>query len=337
MIPQRRLIPLHEVEILREARSVLETEASAIRNASMQLDQRFAAVVNLLVDCQGAVVMTGIGKAGLIAKKIVATFSSLGIPSLFLHPTEALHGDLGCVQLKDTIIAFSNSGETEELLQILPTFQSWGLPIVAITSTEQNSLARQSTHVIPYGRHPEAGMQGLPPTSSTTVMLAIGDALALVSAKLRGFNPQGFARLHPGGNLGKKLLPVREIMRSGDSIRIASEQATVREVFSQNILPSRRTGAVMLVDDQQKLTGLFTDSDLARLLERHREELIDAPIRDVMTKNPITIRTHTLLGEVVEILSRKKVSELPVVADDDTPIGMVDITDVIGLIPLEDV
>ena len=335
MIPVRSLIPNYEVEILREARDIIAHEANSLKHVCQELDSQFVASSILLQNCTGNVIVTGVGKAGLIGRKISATFASVGLPSTFLHPTEAMHGDLGIISPGDLVIAFSNSGETDELVQVVPLLKAREFPIIAITSNHKSTLSRMATYTIAYGKHKEAGLQGLPPSTTTTIMAAVGDALALVAARLRGFTPDLFARFHPGGNLGKQLLQVCEIMRSEQNIRVSQEDVIVKHVFSQKLLPSRRTGAVIIVDETGKLTGIFTDSDLARLLENHREAELDAPIKDVMTKNPITVGPQTLLTEVLEILSCKKVSELPVVDERGFPIGMVDITDVISLLPVD--
>ncbi len=332
--PQRRdVVPYAEFEQLRAARDVLLAESDAIRLIADQLDDHFCTAADLIVDCQGRVIVTGIGKAGLIGQKIAATFASMGTPSQFLHPAEAVHGDLGIIQPTDIVMAFSNSGETEELSRMLPILNRMQVPVIAITSTEQSTLGRAADVVIAYGRHPEAGRLGLAPTTTTTIMLALGDALAIVAATRKGISAEQFARYHPAGSLGKRLSPVSDVMRQGEALRVASEHETVREVFSLHQTRGRRTGAIVLVDAQGKLTGLFTDSDLARLLEQHREQQLDRPIHEVMTKQPMTISKSALIEEAVRIFTLKKFSELPVVDDNGCPIGMVDITDVIGLIP----
>jgi arabinose-5-phosphate isomerase len=233
------------------------------------------------------------------------------------------------------VLVLSNSGETEEVVRLLPTLNEWGLTIVAITGREHSTLGTHAQVTLSIGRVREAGQFGLAPTASTTAMLAIGDALALVVSRVRGFTPQGFARFHPAGSLGRQSQSVREVMRRGDQLRVASEEATVREVFAQRGKPGRRTGAVILVDGDGRLSGLFTDSDLARLLEGRRESQLDRPICEVMTRQPCTIAVDALLAEAVEILSSHHWSELPVVDADGCPVGLVDITDVIGLLPAE--
>jgi arabinose-5-phosphate isomerase len=276
------------------------------------------------------------GKAGLIGRKIAATLSSMGTPAQFLHPAEAVHGDVGCLRREDVLLALSNSGETDELCRLLPVVRRLAVPIVAITAADNSTLGSQADVVIRLGRLREAGPFGLAPTTSTTAMLAIGDALALGVSRLKGFTPQQFAVFHPGGSLGRQLATVGEVMRRGDQLRIARDDATIREVFVSLGHPGRRTGAVMLVDDAGRLSGLFTDSDLARLLEQHREFQLDHAIREVMTVRPVTIGPAAPLTEAVDVLSSRKISELPVVDEEHRPIGLIDITDVIALLPRDD-
>lgn len=331
--PKRTFIPNSEFEQLREGRAVIEAEAAALQRIANQLDTQFCAAVDLISRCEGTLVVTGMGKAGLIGRKIAATLSSTGTPSFFLHPGEAVHGDMGSIRPQDILLVLSNSGETEEVCRILPTISRLDVPIISMTSSSHNRLAVESDIVLQIGRLPEAGLHGLPPSTTTTAMLAMGDALAIVIAKSKGFTPDEFALNHPAGSLGKKLTPVSDIMRKGDELRVASETQTVREIFSCIHAPGRRTGAVMLVDEAGTLSGLFTDSDLAKLLELNRNDDLDAPVSKVMTEHPQTISPSTLLSEVVEILSDKKLSELPVIDENHCPIGLVDITDVIGLMP----
>jgi arabinose-5-phosphate isomerase len=330
---ERQLITHSELDQLREAKAIIRHEAQALHELSERLDTSFTSAIGMLHNCQGRVVVCGIGKAGLIGQKIAATLSSTGTRAQFLHPAEAVHGDLGALHADDVFMALSNSGETEEVCRLLPVIRKLGIPIVAVTSTETSTLGSQADVTVCIGRLREAGLHGLAPTTSTTAMLALGDALALVLNSIKGFTPGDFALFHPGGNLGRRLSTVGEIMRKGDGVRIAPESASIREVFVQLSRPGRRTGAVMLVDAEGRLSGLFTDSDLARLLEQRRDDQLDRSIGDVMTRNPVTIRPDALFGEAVDILSQKKVSELPVVDDLGRPVGLVDITDVIGQWP----
>jgi arabinose-5-phosphate isomerase len=335
-IPQRSIVPATRFEQLREARDIIRQEAAALHAVAGRLDERFCDAVDLLLSCQGRVVVTGIGKAGLIGKKIAATLSSTGTRSQFLHPAEAVHGDLGCLARGDVVLALSNSGETEEVCRLTPTFLDLRVPVIALTSTDTNTLATQADVVIPIGSLREVDANGLAPTTTTTVMLAVGDALALVVSGLRQFTPAQFAVFHPGGSLGQRLKTVADIMRPREQVRIASEQASVRDVFTALACPGRRSGAVMLVDSEGMLSGLFTDSDLARLLESRRDEGLDRPICEVMTRQPLRVLPEARMSEVVELLADRKISELPVVDAQGRPVGLVDITDVIGTLPPQD-
>lgn len=331
-----QLIPFSHLEQLRAGREIVRQEAEALLALSRKLDASFCAAVELVLNCPGSVIVSGMGKAGLIGQKLTATFSSTGTPSHFLHPGEAVHGDLGCVQSQDVLLALSNSGETEELLSILPTIQHLGLKIIAITASASNSLGQRADVVLPLGRLREACPWGLAPSTSTTAMLALGDALALVTSQAKGFTPQKFARFHPGGSLGQRLKPVRDLMRPMEQLRVGYEHATVREVITQGARPGRRSGAILIITpDDGALVGLFTDSDLARLLESRRDNCLDAPITEVMTRDPLTIRSTALFADVVDLLSERKISELPVVDEFCRPVGLIDITDVIGWLPTD--
>jgi arabinose-5-phosphate isomerase len=329
------VLPFAPIEPLRAARRIVQHEGQALLDVASRLDARFCDAVALLAGCRGCVIVTGVGKAGLIGQKLVATLCSTGTRSFFMHPTEALHGDFGCLGGDDLLLVLSHSGETAEVCQLLPLIRERKLPVLAITSHDQSTLGAQAGVTIPLGRLTEAGLHGLPPTTSTTAMLAVGDALALVVAESRDFTPQQFGKLHPGGSLGRRLTPVRDIMRRGEEVRIAEATATVREVFTTLCRPGRRTGAVMLVDGEARLSGLLTDSDLARLLEQRRDEQLDRPIAEVMTARPLTLFQDAIVEEAVQLLSSRRLSELPVIDDAHRPVGLIDITDVIGLMPSE--
>ncbi len=329
------VVPRAHVELLRSGRAVIQHEGQALLDLARRLDTAFCAAVEQIVDCRGCVIITGVGKAGLIGQKLVATFCSTGTRSFFLHPTEAFHGDLGCLGDGDILLALSNSGESEEVNRLLPMIKSAGVPVIALTANVHSTLGSQADVAVCIGQLAEAGLHGLPPTTTTAAMLAVGDALAIVVAECRGFTPQQFGRFHPGGSLGRRLASVQEVMRRGDELRIASEDTSVREVLTSLCRPGRRTGAVMIVDSDGCLCGLFTDSDLARLLEQRRDSQLDRPIAEVMTARPITLSDTAILAEAVQILSQRHLSELPVIDGDGHPIGLLDITDVIGLIPGE--
>lgn len=325
-----RFSPLDQI---RYAREILNMEARAIDQVATRLDSDFHRACEYLEHCLGSVVVTGMGKAGLIGQKISATLASTGTRSIFLHPAEAVHGDLGRVRGDDVVLALSHSGETEELLRLLPTLEELSVPVVAVTTSSSSRLGRAARVVLEMGPLREACSLGLAPSTSTTAMLALGDALALVTSRLRAFGRRDFARLHPAGNLGRQLSRVEAWMRPLQECRVAVETETVREVFSSSRRPGRRSGAVLLVDESERLSGIFTDSDLARLFESRRDASLDGPIREVMTAPPCSVSAGAMLADALAILAERKISELPVVTASMQPMGMIDVTDVVGMIP----
>ncbi|MCI0491480.1 MAG: KpsF/GutQ family sugar-phosphate isomerase [Planctomycetes bacterium] len=318
-------------EQLRAGREILRLEAVALWKLANHLEASFCEAIRLLYECRGSAILTGMGKAGLIAQKIAATLASTGTPAHFVHPAEAFHGDLGRIHLRDVVVMLSQSGETAEVVQLLPSLRAFGVPLLAITASQTSTVGRAANTVLELGELEEACSLGLAPSTSTTAMLAVGDALALVLSKMQNFQADDFARFHPGGSLGRKLGRVDDIMRPLADCRQASDALTVREVVVAGSKPGRRTGAIMLTDAMGRLTGLFTDSDLARLFERRDEGSFDRPIREVMAVHPTTVESGTRVGDAVSLLARRKFSELPVVDKQGCPIGLVDVTDVVGL------
>lgn len=312
------------------ARQVIEIEARALHDLAARLDDSLLQAADLLLSTTGNVIVSGIGKAGLIGQKIVATLASTGTRSHFLHPAEAIHGDLGRVHQNDVLLVLSFSGESGEITNLLPSLKSFGTPIVAITGRPASSLGQAATVVLDIGPLEEACSLGLAPSTSTTAMLALGDALALAVSRTRGFTPENFARFHPGGSLGRKLALVEDVMRPLSACRVANENDSVRDVLRRRSTQTRRSGAVLLVDDSGVLTGLFTDSDLARLFENHRDQALDRPIAEVMTRKPKTIDAGMRMAAAEELISNSKISELPVVGQSGRPLGLIDITDVFG-------
>ncbi|TWT74010.1 Arabinose 5-phosphate isomerase KpsF [Allorhodopirellula solitaria] len=310
-------------------RDTMMSESRAIGDAVTYASSAAAEAAQQVATCQGSVVLTGVGKAGWIAQKVVATLASTGSPSHFLHPSEAIHGDLGRVQETDWVIAFSNSGRSEEVVRACQYLQTQAAGLIAITADETNPLAELADLVVPMGRHREACQHGLAPSTTTAVMLAVGDAIALLASRLRGFSPSDFAKYHPGGALGRKLCSVDDVMRGMHECRVSSDELPVREAIAGKS-PERRSGAVLLIDSTQRLSGIFTDSDLVKLLQRRQENSLDCPVRDVMTRTPVVIQSGTPLAEAVAILSERHISELPVVSKDGQPVGMIDITDLIA-------
>jgi arabinose-5-phosphate isomerase len=325
---------VNDERILAHGREVLRAEGSAVLATADALDRAFCCAVRIVEGCTGKVVVTGIGKAGLVAQKISATLASTGSPSHFLHPAEAMHGDLGSVRSDDVVLAVSQSGETEEVTRLLPHLAARRVAIVAFTARPESTLGRAADVVVPTGAVREACALGLAPSTSTAVMLALGDALALVVSSLRQFTPEDFAARHPGGSLGRQLMLVEEAMRPLAECRLARPDETVREVFARP-LPARRTGAVMIIGESGTLAGIFTDSDLARLFERRHDTALDEPIGRVMTGRPTTLPVGTRLRDAVAILEAKRLSELPVLDHDGRPVGLLDIVDLVGLVPPE--
>jgi arabinose-5-phosphate isomerase len=320
-------------EVLHFGREIIRTEAEALERLVERLDEAFYRAVSLLYALRGNLMVTGIGKAGLIGQKLVATFASTGTRAHFLHPSEALHGDLGRVCRGDVVLMLSQSGETDEVVQLLPALRKIDVPLVAITASLASSVGQAADVTLSLGDLDEACSLGLAPSTSTTVMLAMGDALALVVSRLRGFRAEDFARFHPGGALGLKLSCVEEHMRDLNECRMARVDQTVREVLLASTKPGRRSGAILLVDDAGRLSGLFTDSDLARLIEQRKDGALDRPVRQVMSAIPTVVSAGIRMTVAIEMLAERKFSELPVVDAQGSPIGLIDVTDVVGLLP----
>lgn len=313
--------------ILKRAKEVFRLEAQAVLALAGKLDNNFVRAVEGIYNCKGRVVVTGMGKAGIIGQKISATLSSLGTPSVWLHSAEAIHGDLGRVTKEDIVIALSNSGETEETKSLIPILKKIGIKIIAITGNRQSALAKHSDIVLDVSVKKEACPLGLAPTSSTTAMLAMGDALAVCLVDKKGFKEKDFALFHPGGALGKKLLlKVEDIMRKGKANPIVGEDTIVKDVLYA--ITEARAGAASVVNKKGKLTGIFTDGDLRRHLEMD-SNLAQKRVKEVMTKNPVSIQPQKLAVEALRILEEKKIDELPVVDKNGKPAGMLDVQDVL--------
>ncbi len=325
--------PLTSGEVIQLGRQVLAMETRALGGLLGRLDDRYAATVRLLVGLQGSLIVTGMGKAGQIAQKLAATFASTGTRAHFVHPAEAYHGDLGRVAAGDVVLLLSQSGETEEVVQLLPTLRRMQTTLVAITGSCRNTLGRQADITLELGQLSEACSLGLAPSTSTTAMLALGDALALVVSRIQGFQAEDFAQFHPGGALGRQLSHVEDHMRTLEECRTAPATATIRQVLAACTKPGRRTGAIMLTGDAGELAGLFTDSDLVRLLENRQETALDRPVCDVMVPSPTTVTLGDKMSVAIEILAERKISELPVIDVEGRPAGLIDVTDVLGLLP----
>jgi arabinose-5-phosphate isomerase len=316
------------------AQQVIDVEASAVKGLGASVDDAFERAVRLILDCPGSVLVSGIGKAGHVARKLSASFSSTGTPSHFLNPAEALHGDVGSVRKGDVVLILSYSGESDEILRMLSVIKKLGNPLIAITATAQNSLARHSDLVLRLGKIEEACPLGLAPSASTTAMAALGDALFLSVMKCRRFTSDDFALYHPAGQLGRKLIKVREAMtfKLGENLPVASDRLTVGQVLRHVSSIKRRSGAVILTDENtEKISGIFSDGDLRRLILHDEDAALRRPVREVMTANPKRIRGDALAGEAMAILRQYRIDDLPVVDDDDRPIGLIDVQDLVVL------
>jgi arabinose-5-phosphate isomerase len=324
-----------EAEGLAFARDVLRIEAEALESVRERLGTSIARAADLIYRSTGSVLVTGMGKAGLVGQKLAATLASTGTRAFHLHPADAVHGDLGRIRADDVVIALSQSGETAEVLRLVPAFRRMGAALIAITERASSSLGIAADLCIALGPVEEACPLGLAPSTSTTVLMAVGDAMALLVSRMRDFSAEDFALNHPGGSLGRKLTRVEEVMRTGRQLRRAHVEETVRSVFVRLAGPRRRSGAVLIEDEHASLLGIFTDSDLARLFEKRREAELDRPIGAVMTLDPYSVCVGATLAEAVELMKVHKISELPVVDDANHLVGLVDVTDLIGLLPAD--
>ena len=335
MITDESLGLKSETEGLAFAREVLRIESEALDRVRERLGISIVHAADLVFRCPGSVIVTGMGKAGIVGQKLAATFASTGTRAFPLHPAEAVHGDLGRIRAEDVVIALSQSGETEEVLRLVPALRRLGASLITITERPGSTLGRASDICVALGPIEEACPLGLAPSASTTAIMAVGDALALLVSRMRDFRAEDFALNHPAGSLGRRLSRVEDVMRTGRQLRRASPDQSVREVLISLAGPRRRSGAVLVEDKDGVLLGIFTDSDLARLFERRRDAEIDRPIGEVMTPSPVKATVGDTLGEAVEAMKIRKISELPVVDREGRLVGLIDLTDIISMVPPE--
>ncbi len=315
-------------EIILIAKDVLQTEAEGILHLVERLDESFSAAVERVFESRGRVIITGIGKSGIVGRKIVATLSSTGTPSIFLHPVEAMHGDLGMVRSEDIVIALSNSGETDELNVILPNLRNIGTYIIAFTGRIPSTLSQLSDLAIYTGVPREACPLGLAPTTSTTAMLAMGDALAVALIKLRNFQAGDFRKYHPGGHLGERLqVPVSDVMREGDEIPMVSDWSPVPEALRE--MSRKGMGATLIVGEREQLKGIFTDGDLRRALNNF-PDLNRRLIKEVMTPRPRTISADCSVAEALEVMEKHLITVLPVADLHGKLRGILHLHDLLG-------
>jgi len=307
------------------ARKVLQTEAAAILALIDRLDERFEEATRILLDCRGRVIVTGMGKSGLISRKIAATLSSTGTPALFLHPADAPHGDFGVLQAEDVVVALSYSGETDELLRLLETIKRLGARLIAVTGDQSSTLAQAADVVLDCRVSEEACPLNLVPTASTTAALALGDALAMTLLVAKGFREEDFANLHPGGKLGKRLMRVDRLMHDGDAPIVRASTAmpdTLRE------MSAKKLGMTCVLDDTGRLVGIITDGDLRRhMVDASGRSLMERTAGEIMTRNPVTVGRSTLAVEAIRILEQRKITSIVVVDEEHRVQGVVHLHD----------
>ncbi len=320
--------------ILETARRVMEIEGEAVLALSKRLDDNFVRAAELLLNCQGRAAVIGIGKSGIIGRKIAATMASTGTQAIFVHPVECLHGDLGMLSKDDVIIALSYSGETSEVVELVPALKNLGLKTIAMTGSRNSSLARMADITLACAVKREACPINSAPTASTTAMLAMGDALAIALMKLKNFGKTEFARLHPGGSLGRVLtFKVSDMLKKGLANPVISEKKTVSDALFA--MTQFRSGAVAVVNARGKLTGYFTDGDLRRGLQKN-PDLLKSPLTAVMTVNPSTVTPDTMAADAAEILRSKNIDNMPVVDAKGRPLGLLDERDLLAVIPIKE-
>ncbi|MCX6338361.1 MAG: KpsF/GutQ family sugar-phosphate isomerase [Candidatus Aureabacteria bacterium] len=317
----------------RIAKDVFKIEAAAIRALGKKLNRDFDRAVEAIYECAGRVIVCGMGKPGIIGRKIQATLASIGVPSLSLHPAEAVHGDLGMVTRSDVVLSLSSSGETEEMLRLIPVVKKIGAFMICMTGNPRSTLAAHSDIILNVAVEREACPLGLAPTASTTAMLAMGDALAVALIQKKKLKPEEFALYHPGGELGRALLKVKDVMRTGKANPIVREDMRIKEVLLA--ITNARAGAAAVVDRAGKLVGIFTDGDLRRAIETQTDVSMRL-IREFMIHSPITISPDRLAVEALRVMrgenpKKRKIDELPVVNPRGMPVGMLDVVDLIGI------
>ena len=318
---------------LARAAEVIRLEARTISGLEARLGEGFLRAVDMVLACEGLVVVAGVGKAGLVGQKISATLASTGTPSLFLHPTEALHGDLGRIRGRDLLFLVSNSGESAETGALIAPARKLGAAVLAMTGSPESTLARLSDCVLDIGPVEEACPMKLAPTASTSAMLALGDALAMVVLQERSFGREDYALYHPAGALGRKLMRVSEVMRKGEQLPIAKAGTSLKDiVLVMNRTPGR-PGAALVVDAAGKLAGIFTHGDLARLLEEGRslDGLLAAPVDEYMGRKPKTIREDRLVEEAQHLLAEHRIDQIPVIDAERRPVGLLDVQDLLDV------
>jgi len=313
--------------LLEHAKRVLRIESDAIAELIDRLDERFIQAVEILHGCRGRVVLTGMGKSGFIAQKIAATFASTGTPALYLHPAEGVHGDLGMVVRGDVVLAISNSGETYEVIELLPFFKRFGVKLISLVGNLNSTLAKQSDVCLDVSVKEEACPMGLAPTASTTAALAMGDALAIALLEKRGFEKDDFAVFHPGGVLGRRLLlSVGDLMHTGAEVPRIPQDALMKDAILE--ISGKRLGVTSVVDSEGRLSGIITDGDLRRALEKY-EDLLNRRVHECMTKNPKIIDKDELAATAVQVMERYSITSLLIIDGERRPVGIIHLHDLL--------
>ncbi len=319
---------LHPDKVRALGQAVVDTEAEAVRALRPRIDDSFVRACQYMLDCEGRIVVLGMGKSGHIGSKIAATLASTGSPAFFVHPGEASHGDLGMITPRDVVLALSNSGETEEILTIVPLIKRLGVPLIALTGNPASRLAREADVSLDVSVAREACPLGLAPTASTTAALVMGDALAVSLLESRGFTADDFARSHPGGRLGRRLLlHVADIMHTGDEIPRVAPGATLSEALME--MTRKGLGMTLIADGEDRVLGIFTDGDLRRVLEARQVDLHTTPITECMTPDCLTTAPDRLAAEVLELMQSRRINSLPVVDGDRRLIGALNMHDLL--------
>ncbi|WP_127477911.1 KpsF/GutQ family sugar-phosphate isomerase [Sulfurivermis fontis] len=320
--------PADDDKLQQLGRAVLETEAAAVAALSGRIDAGFARACRHLLACEGRIVVTGMGKSGHIGAKIAATLASTGSPAFFVHPGEASHGDLGMITPKDVVLALSNSGETEEILTILPLLKRLGVPLITLTGNPRSRLAKAAEVNLDVSVAKEACPLGLAPTASTTATLAMGDALAVALLEARGFTAEDFALSHPAGSLGRRLLlRIEDIMHTGESIPRVGAEASLRDALLE--MTRKGLGMTAVVDERGRIIGIFTDGDLRRLLDHGEVSIAGMQVAQVMTRGCTTVRADLLAAEALRIMDEKRINALPVVDADGVLCGAINMHDLL--------
>jgi len=320
---------LNKEEIIKNGKEVIKIEAAAVAGLEESINDQFLKALEIINQTKGRVVLSGMGKSGLIARKIVATFNSTGAAAIYLHPTDALHGDLGMVRKEDVVILISKSGETEEIINLLPMLKRLKVSLIAMSGSPNSKLVTECDIFLSIAVKEEACPHDLAPTASTTATLALGDALSITLLKMRGFTAEDFAMLHPGGSLGKRLsLETREIMIKGENIPVVKEDYSIKDVILE--ITSKRLGATCVVNSDGILTGIITDGDLRRLLEKTLD-IKELNAKDIMTKNPKVMKPDYLASFALQHMENFKITSLVIIDDENHPIGIVHLHDLINL------